>query len=42
MHIETPQTLADGSKNNFDEDGRAKRTGIYIYIDNFYDNYDNE
>jgi len=27
MHIETPETLADGNKN-FDEDGRAKRTGI--------------
>ena len=27
MHIETPETLAGGSKN-FDEDGRAKRTGI--------------
>ncbi|XP_014501617.1 amino acid permease 6 [Vigna radiata var. radiata] len=30
MHIETPQTLADGSKNNFDEDGRAKRTGTWV------------
>ncbi|KAK7377507.1 hypothetical protein VNO80_02933 [Phaseolus coccineus] len=29
MHIETPETLADGSKN-FDEDGRAKRTGTWI------------
>jgi len=27
MHIENPETLADGSKN-FDEDGRAKRTGL--------------
>ncbi|KAL9331107.1 hypothetical protein ACSQ67_000717 [Phaseolus vulgaris] len=29
MHIETPETLADGNKN-FDEDGRAKRTGTWI------------
>ncbi|KHN02164.1 Amino acid permease 6 [Glycine soja] len=29
MHIETPETFADGSKN-FDDDGRAKRTDKYI------------
>lgn len=29
MHIETPETFADGSKN-FDDDGRAKRTGTWI------------
>lgn len=30
MHIETPETFADGGKN-FDEDGRTKRTGINYY-----------
>ncbi|CAJ1972325.1 unnamed protein product [Sphenostylis stenocarpa] len=29
MHIETPGTLADGSKD-FDEDGRARRTGTWV------------
>ncbi|XP_027330354.1 amino acid permease 6-like [Abrus precatorius] len=29
MHIETPETLADGGKN-FDDDGRVKRTGTWV------------
>lgn len=28
MYIETPEAFTDGSKN-FDDDGRAKRTGMY-------------
>jgi len=30
MYIETPETFTDGGKN-FDDDGRAKRTGMYKY-----------